>query len=305
MLELAHIRNARPKKSAAAATAAPSFTMHRLWRQALWGSIAAFAFLLAILAGFSDAGSQRFASLFSSSNMASSAPSRSSQQVAGQTGPRSLDTEAITRQLLQTVRGLADDRERMTMRLAAVERSVDDLSVSVNKQIEAMKAASAPVVAAAPAPLPASATAPASGDDPSAQKAPVTTASISATHAPPPASAESASPDSPAVTSALSPTETSAPTSRSSYGAELGNGSSIKALHARWAGIRSVHGQMFEGLRPFVALRDNPKSHRTELRLVVGPFANAAAAAQLCASLVAVQLTCQPTMYDGRSLVLE
>ncbi len=47
MLEGARIVNATSKK----AGAQTAFTMQRLWRQAVWGCIAAAALLLAILAG--------------------------------------------------------------------------------------------------------------------------------------------------------------------------------------------------------------------------------------------------------------
>jgi hypothetical protein len=40
------------------------------------------------------------------------------------------------------------------------------------------------------------------------------------------------------------------------------------------------------------------------LRLVVGPFIEAAAAERLCASLTPIGLFCQPTIYDGQHLAL-
>ena len=68
MLAGARMVNATSKKAGAQAP----FTMQRLWRQALWGCIAAAALLLAILAGLSDIGSQRAKMLFASLNGASS-----------------------------------------------------------------------------------------------------------------------------------------------------------------------------------------------------------------------------------------
>jgi hypothetical protein len=53
-------------------------------------------------------------------------------------------------------------------------------------------------------------------------------------------------------------------------------------------------------LQAGVSIRDNPRFNRAELRLVVGPFAEADAAAQLCAALVRFRLPCQRTMFDGR-----
>jgi hypothetical protein len=54
-----------------------------------------------------------------------------------------------------------------------------------------------------------------------------------------------------------------------------------------------------------VSLRENQRSNRIELRLMVGPFSNAEAAAQLCALLGTFHLFCQPTMFDGRHLALQ
>jgi hypothetical protein len=84
----------------------PAFAMHSLWRMVLWGTTAATALLVAILASRSDAGSQRFAA-------------------AGAT--RQFDAEMAARQLAQAVRGLSEDRDRLTARVAAVEHSLDDL----------------------------------------------------------------------------------------------------------------------------------------------------------------------------------
>jgi hypothetical protein len=206
-----------------------------------------------------------------------------------QPASRSLDSDYVLRQLAQTVRGLMEDRDRMAKRLAAVERNVDDMTGSISQQIEAVKAPTAsPAVS---------------------WLATATTPLIAAPERLPPsgwdtAPRPSSSPPSSSPPSALQPLPDAA-AANGAYGAEIGSASSIKALHARWEGIRSAHLQIFDGLTPVVALRENPRSHKTELRLVVGPLGNAAAAAQLCASLMAVQLSCLPTMFDGHNLALE
>ena len=274
MLEGARFVNATSKTRASAQAA---FTMQRLWRQAVWGCIAAAAVLLAVLAAFTDIGSQRAALVFGASN-AAPAPhpqtAQTSQAVAQATTPapsRSLDADYVVRQLTQTVRGLADDRDRMMKRLAAIERNVDDMTGSITQQIEAVKAASTPPAVpwlnfASMAPIAAPETSPPAGWEPTPR------------------------PSSTAPADAQPQPDAAAAPANAAYGAEIGSAASIKALHARWAGIRSAHLQILDGLTPVVALRENPRSHKTELRLVVGPFANAAAAAQLCASLTAVRL---------------
>ena len=89
------------------------------------------------------------------------------------------------------------------------------------------------------------------------------------------------------------------------YAVDIGSAVSIQALRARWAGIRSAHPQLFEGLAPTISLSEMPPSHRPELRLVVGPLASADAAARLCSTLERFRLTCQPTIFAGRHLALD
>jgi hypothetical protein len=89
------------------------------------------------------------------------------------------------------------------------------------------------------------------------------------------------------------------------YGADLGGAASMAALRARWAGIRSAHPHVFDGLSPTVSLSQTSPLNRAELRLVVGPLASADAAARLCAALGHSHLTCQPTIFAGQRLALD
>jgi hypothetical protein len=89
------------------------------------------------------------------------------------------------------------------------------------------------------------------------------------------------------------------------YGVDIGSAVSIQALRARWAGIRSAHPQLFDGLAPTIALSELPPSNRPELRLVIGPLPSANAAAKLCTTLERFRLTCQPTIFAGRHLALD
>jgi hypothetical protein len=89
------------------------------------------------------------------------------------------------------------------------------------------------------------------------------------------------------------------------YGVDIGSAVSIQALRARWAGIRSAHPQLFDGLAPTISLSEMPPSNRPELRLVVGPLVSADAAAKLCTTLERFRLSCQPTIFAGRHLTLE
>jgi len=89
------------------------------------------------------------------------------------------------------------------------------------------------------------------------------------------------------------------------YGVDIGSAVSIQALRARWAGIRSAHPQLFDGLAPTISLSEMPPSNRPELRLVVGPLPSAGAAAKLCTTLERFRMTCQPTIFAGRHLNLD
>ncbi|HUZ32253.1 MAG TPA: hypothetical protein VMV19_09165 [Xanthobacteraceae bacterium] len=237
----------------------------RLPAQWLWGSAAIAALAVAILVGHGGAGAQRIALVASALDAGSPQPVRGRQ-----TAPPRIDADAAIRQLAQAIRGVAQEQQQITSRMAAVERNLDDMTGSITRQNEAVKAA--PAAVAWPAPNTS------------------TPETIAAAMAPPNLPA-------PATTSVPTPA-TTPPTG--GYGADVGGASSIKTLHARWTVLQAAHPQLFEGLRPGVTVRDNPRSNRLELRLVVGPLPTAEAAAQLCISLAAMRVGCQPTMFDHR-----
>jgi hypothetical protein len=263
--------------------AKPTVTTHHFGRELLWASVAVAALLIAVLCGQSDIGAQRTALVLSSLKLRS-APADE--------GARPFDPQVATRQLAQAVRGLTEDHERLLKRVAAVEHDMDDMTGSITRESEAARAAPAP----APSPWP------------SDQAAPLTEADIAPLIVPPAPPAGTtmppeAEPATPAVQSSPPQSQTdpavSAP-SATAYGVDLGGAHSFKSLRARWTMIHAAHPQLFEGLRPSATLKESARSNRTELRLVVGPFANASAAAQLCAALAAFRHSCQPTMFDGR-----
>jgi hypothetical protein len=270
MLTRAQFMSVTPRGVAAR----PAFTMRRLERLALWGCAAAAAMFIAAIAGRSDVGAQRVAGLFP----AHSASSRAAHSNQAGAGP--LDTEAATRELVQTVRGLTEDRDRLMTRLAAVERSLDDVTGSVTRQIEAAKTPPWPSEAGAPA-------------------TPAAIASVLSPVVPPPAGLASPSPALPSE-EAADATPAAAPPAV--YGIDLGSAHSVEVLHARWTAFRSTRPKLFEGLRPLVSRKDIGRSKRTEWRLLVGPLPDAEAASRLCASLAAFWPFCQPTTFAGERL---
>jgi hypothetical protein len=247
------------------------FSAAGLRRLTLWGATAACALMLAVISSRSEVGAQRLA-------------------VALRGGPtqpaRAFDAEAETRRLSDAVRGLTADNDAIKMHLAAVEHDVqhdlDDVTGSISKEIEAADAArradDGPTVAATAA---------------------LSTAMVKPASSPPPLVLAAA----PATGPGASDAAASGP-APVTYGVDVGSGLTIPALRARWEILRSAHPELFAGLRPIVSVREIPRANRVELRLVVGPFAQPAAATQLCATLTPFGLFCQATLFDGQRLAL-
>jgi hypothetical protein len=272
-----------PAKSVAARRPSP---WQGLWRQAGWGLAAAAALSVAVLSSSDDAALQKVAALLSSLRM---------QQPAA----HAFDAETAARQLAQATRSLADDRDRLAIRLSTIEREMRDMSGAIKQQIEAAKTEAIRTAKQAP-PWPES-----------APPVPMTLADVAVmvkTVSPaPPGAADPPSPT--GATSATNTAEPAPPGTTASlgqaYGADLGTASTMKTLHHRWASLRTAHPQLFEGIQPLVSVKQNPRTGRTELHLVVGPYANADTAAQFCDFVVPFHVNCQPAMFDGSRLALQ
>jgi hypothetical protein len=294
MLGRAQIRNAPAKGVAAKGAAAKSVAAQRppaghsawqtLWRQAGWGLAAAAALGVAVLSSRDDATPQKVAALFSS--------------LRWQSPPveHSFDAEAAARQLAQAIRSLAEDRDKLAARLGATEHEMRDMSGAIKQQIEAAKAEAIRTAKQAP-PWPDS-----------APPVPMTLADVAVmvkTVSPAPPSAT----DPPSATAATTTAEQAPPDTTASlgqaYGVDLGTASTMKTLHHRWVALRTAHPQLFEGIQPVVSVKQNSRTGRTELHLIVGPYANAETAAQFCDFVVPFHVNCQPAMFDGSRLALQ
>ena len=250
--------------------------MAGLRRLTVWGSTAAGALLIAALTSRSPVGAQRMAAILRHDGGLVQVAQVAQVAQVPQVATRPSDSAAETQRLAETVRGLAASDEQIKTRLAAVEHDMDDMTGAITKQIEAADAARQ------------------SADGPSvattaAAAAIVPTAALGFVASPPatiPAAAEAASPALP----------------RTAYGVDIGSALTIEALRARWNTIRAAHPQLLEGLEPLVSIKEVPHANRVELRLLAGPFADAGAAARLCAALSPAGLFCQPTMFDGQHL---
>ncbi len=254
-----------------AATQKP-FTMQRLRRLMVWATSAAFALLVAVLAGRTPVGMQRIALVFSGGDVAQA-----------DVQPQQFDAEATTERLAEAVRGLAANDAEIKTRLSAVEQDMSDVTGSVTKQMAAVQAAT---------------TERRSGDGPTVMTTATESASLSAPEAPPQATAV-------LLASIQPPVDASLPAvPRAEFGVDIGSGATIQALRTRWAAIHDAHPQLLEGLQPVVSVKEVPHANRVELRLIAGPIAQPAAAAQLCAALTAFGQFCQPTFFDGQHITL-
>jgi hypothetical protein len=249
-----------------------------LWRQAGWGLATAAALSVALLSSRDDMAPQWLAGMLSSLH-------------ARDLGAHSFDAETAARQLAQALRSLADDRDRLAIRLNAVEHEMRDLSGTIKLQIDAAKTDAIKTAKQAP-PWPDS-----------APPVPMTLADVAVMVkriSPAPGSAA----DSATNTAEQALADASGSLGQA-YGVDLGTASTIKTLHQRWATLRTAHPQLFEGVQPVVSVKQNARNGRTELHLIVGPYANAESAAQFCDYVVPFHVNCQPAMFDGSRLALQ
>jgi hypothetical protein len=58
-------------------------------------------------------------------------------------------------------------------------------------------------------------------------------------------------------------------------------------------------------LHPIIVVKESSTGLGMQLRLVAGPLSDAAAAAKICAAMVANDRTCEPTVFDGQHLAMK
>ncbi|MET0632368.1 MAG: hypothetical protein ABWY92_16045 [Xanthobacteraceae bacterium] len=245
---------------------------------------------IAVAAAFSDAGSRRL--------MASAPASNAAGALQKAAPPPEKDAES--RRLSEVLGALVADREQLVARIGAIERNLEDVTGSIQRQAAAAAAAPSPPVpaspaAAAPAPPPPSkeaALTPAEPGNPaSPARVPVAPgnsggADWAAVPAEPPVAA-------PAAESAAIHAE---------FGVDVGGAASFDGLRVLWASTKGSNAALLEGLHPVVATRENSRTKAVELRLIAGPLANVEAAARLCAMLTAARRYCQPVAFEGQRL---
>jgi hypothetical protein len=254
--------------------------MRGLLRLAGWGGLAMAAVLLAVIAANSGRGQHRLFSDPQASRAEDVAKAKAAAVQAAQF-KRLAATEDETRRLVEMVRALNADRERLLTRVSALERKLEDVTGSIERQAKA-----APV---APPPTP-----------------PEMLPKIAAVPPPAaPAEAPSTTPHRPAPSAAPSPSvETEVQPARPAAGVDIGGATNFDGLRALWNSISSAHAGLFEGLHPIVTARENSKSRAADLRLIAGPLTDLESATRICTTLTAAKKYCRLVTFEGHPLAL-
>ena len=93
---------------------------------------------------------------------------------------------------------------------------------------------------------------------------------------------------------------------RTEFGVDVGGANSVGGLRALWRGLlKSKSNAPLAVLRPIIVVKEGSGGLGLQLRLVAGPLGDAAAAAKICAALIADERTCETTVFDGQRLALK
>jgi hypothetical protein len=231
-----------------------------------------------------------------------SAHSSAPRPTAADTGSASAaepgKVDATTRHLIEAVRTLTADREELRARVAALERNLTDVTGSIRRDADAASQHPQPQVESTS----------------SAAGAPAADAPTS----PPatPAALPAATPNVPALTPASQPLSTiqatavAAPDSSgrspnpatAELGVDVGGAHNFESLRTLWTSTKRSNVTLPDELYPLVLMRENDKTPGVDLRLIIGPLANAEVAAHLCAAFLAEHRYCQPVPFEGQRL---
>lgn len=303
-----------------------------LWRVATWGTFAALAVAGVFLIAQTDVGAERLKLAFMPPSDAL-AVAQVEATPPGNKGAEALRLE--TQRLRAEVRQLASDRDRLISRIAGLENNLNDMTGSIKREL-ALIAPKAPVTPSAPVaqtppptidppdsapPRSASEIAGTGGDErrsvntgdpldqsqakfqrrldlgPDTEAKPKPKAEPSAKPESPPTAVQSV--PLPPVRVASAPA-TSQP-GKPELGIEIGGARTMEILNARWIAVKANFGPLIEGMHPLV-VHDRRAGVNIPYRLVVGPIANGAAAAQLCQRLAASRVSCRAANFVGEAL---
>jgi hypothetical protein len=257
----------------------PRLDLRGLVRPALWGSAAVASLLIVAFASQTAIGKSRLSATYGAISGSGALAASDREQGSAQ---RERALQAETRHLTETMRNLSEDRDQLLARMAVLERNYEDMTGSIGRL------GSPPTLSTTEQLFPmASSTELAPVIPPPQPTAPIATL---------PADREGA------AKPQVEGTETTS--ARTDFGVDLGGASTLSSMRAAWNQVRRNHAALLDGLRPVIGIRDG-KGGQVDLRLIAGPIPNAAAAAKLCAALIAAGgLACQPATFDGQRLAL-
>jgi hypothetical protein len=209
---------------------------------------------------------------------------------------RAAKTESELRQLTDTVRALNVDRDHVLNRIAALERSFDEMSDYLKAQITSSIPAVVPPNKAAQNESPRQ---PATPPVMAREELP----DLGLQQSPSPSGvAAQARQASTVATTTSEPIVTEPFATKSEFGIDIGGAVNFEGLRVLWNSTQANHGEQVEGLYPLVVVRENPKAKSVELRLVVGPLTTPDAAARICSSLLVARRYCLPVAFEGQRL---
>ena len=186
--------------------------------------------------------------------------------------PRVAQLELETQMLIEQIRALNADRDRLAGRIALLETSVDDMTGAIKRQA----AATAAALAARTAPVAA----------PEAKTDPVITATV-------PLPPERAS-------TAQASAEPETPAGTNEFGLDLGGAPTVDGVRQRWTTVKAGFAPLLTGLHPLAA--SERRQGKAGYRLVVGPLPNSPAAAGLCAHFSAAHTACRAVKFEGEQI---
>jgi len=249
-----------------------------------------------------------------------------------------------TKRLSSAVSVLNNDRDRLYTRVTSIEQGLDSVTGSIAKQASSLSWPTLPAtpVVLTPPVISGVATSAASGPDEATTVRPhdsgaehkdVASKEQAATAPPPPPNTMSAKltettaaappardqkaelqplakpqpiaaipPSTPSVPAP--PALTTSSVQRTDFAVDLGAANSIEGLRALWRSSLKGWPALVSSLTPLIVIKEGHDGLGLRLHLVAGPIQDAAAAAKLCASLIANRHGCETTVFDGQLLAV-
>jgi len=93
---------------------------------------------------------------------------------------------------------------------------------------------------------------------------------------------------------------------RTEFAVDVGGANSVGGLRALWRGLLKTRSNaVLAALQPIIVIKEGSSGLGMQLRLAAGPLTDAAAAARICATLIANQRPCETTVFDGQRLAIK